>query len=148
MGLIDGKTAIITGGGTGIGGAVARRFAAEGATVAVLDVPLDGANAVVADIKRSGGNAFAEACDVSQPDQVVRAVESVASRSGRVDALVNGAGALDKADFLEIEPEKLGTCGRHRIDGLIPGQPGSRQEYGRARRGSYCLYRFHLRTYG
>lgn len=105
MGVLDGKTAIVTGGGNGTGEAVARRFAAEGARVAILDIPLDAATSVVTAINRSGGEAFVEVCDVSQAVEVARAIEAVASRCGHVDALVNCSGILDKADFLDIEPD-------------------------------------------
>jgi len=105
MGVLDGKTSVVTGGGVGMGEAVARRFAAEGAKVAILDTPPDAANAVAAAIKSSGGEAFVEACDVSRPGQVASAVEAVARRCGHIDALVNCAGMLDKADFLDIEPD-------------------------------------------
>jgi NAD(P)-dependent dehydrogenase (short-subunit alcohol dehydrogenase family) len=105
VGVMNGKTAIVTGGGNGVGGAVARRFAAEGVTVAILDDPFDAANQVATDIRESGGDAFAEVCDVSRPRQVARAVEAVVSRCGDVSALVNSAGTLDKADFLDIEAD-------------------------------------------
>jgi len=105
VGVLDGRTSVVTGGGVGMGEAVARRFAAEGATVAILDTPSEAANTVAAAIKRGGGEAFVEACDVSQAGQVARAVEAVANRCGHVSALVNCAGMLDKADFLDIEPD-------------------------------------------
>lgn len=105
MGVFEGKTAVVTGGGNGIGGAVARRFAAEGATVAILDTPHDSVGRVLAEIEHSGGEAFSEYCDVSQPLEVAKAVQAVASRCGHVDVLANCASILDKADFLDIQPE-------------------------------------------
>ena len=66
MAKLAGKRAVVTGGASGIGRAIAERFAIEGATVAIADVDLDGANAVVRAIEAGGGRATAHRCDVSQ----------------------------------------------------------------------------------
>ncbi|MBI1736835.1 MAG: SDR family oxidoreductase [Candidatus Rokubacteria bacterium] len=89
---LDGKVAIVTGAGTGIGRATARMLAAEGAAVVVNGrraAPLD---AVVAEIEKTGGRAVARAADVATPD-AARALAAFTIRTfGRVDVLVNNAG--------------------------------------------------------
>ncbi len=90
MGELDGRVTIITGGASGIGRATAVRFAAEGATVAVLDRDGDAAQRVAAEI---GGTGYA--VDVRDGDAVSRAVNAVAEATGRVDVLFNNAGAGD-----------------------------------------------------
>lgn len=81
------RTAVVTGGGNGIGAGVARRLAADGRRVAVLDVDLDGARAVAEEI---GG--LAVHCDVSDEDSVAAAVGQVAASLGEPTVLVNNAG--------------------------------------------------------
>jgi NAD(P)-dependent dehydrogenase (short-subunit alcohol dehydrogenase family) len=90
VGELDGRVAIITGGGSGIGAATARRFAAEGATVAVLDRDAGTATAVAAEID---GHAYA--LDVRDGDEVAEVIDRVAQTVGRVDILVNNAGTGD-----------------------------------------------------
>ncbi len=87
MGVLEGRKAIVTGGGAGIGAAICRRFAAEGATVAVLDRRADAAESVA---KEVGGRAFA--CDVASASQVDDAVAAAAHAMGGVTDLVNNAG--------------------------------------------------------
>ena len=65
MQRFDGKTVIVTGGGGGIGGATCRRFASEGAQVAVFDMNLEAAEKVAADIRATGGRATAFACNIT-----------------------------------------------------------------------------------
>src|SRR4029077_18772565 len=67
---LDGKLAVVTGGASGIGRAVAQRFASSGACVSVLDIDEDAAKRVASEIASSGGNARAYKCDVSQHDSV------------------------------------------------------------------------------
>src|ERR1700735_5538047 len=67
---LDGKLAVVTGGASGIGRAVAQRFAGSGACVRVLDIDEDAAKAVASEIVSSGGNAKAYRCDVSQQESV------------------------------------------------------------------------------
>ena len=86
------KTAVVTGAGSGIGRAIALRFARAGARVAVLDVAEEAAREAVAEIGRDGGTATAVACDVSRQRDVLETFRAVADRFGAVDVLVNSAG--------------------------------------------------------
>jgi 2-keto-3-deoxy-L-fuconate dehydrogenase len=87
---LQGKIAVVTGGGSGIGRAVAQEFASHGACVRVLDIDADAAHAVVDEIVKDGGNAKAYACDVSQFDSVEKAFSEILQ--DRVQILVNNAG--------------------------------------------------------
>jgi len=89
MGRLDGRAAIVTGAGRGIGAAYARRFAAEGANVCVADI-IDGAETVEA-IKRSGGEAFAVRCDVSSEAQTKAMVAATVKAYGKLDIVVANA---------------------------------------------------------
>lgn len=88
---LDGKTAIITGGASGIGLAISLKFAAQGATVHILDLSLDQAQAVCEQIVSAGGTAEAHACDVGAQPQVMAKFQELAQR-GRISILVNNAG--------------------------------------------------------
>ncbi len=89
---LKGKTAIITGSGSGIGRATALLFASEGAKVCVADRDPDRANAVVKEIKSAGGCALASVVDVSIFRQVARMTTDVFQAWNRIDVLVNNAG--------------------------------------------------------
>ncbi|BDD93130.1 acetoacetyl-CoA reductase [Pandoraea sp. NE5] len=92
MRRFEGKTVIVTGGGGGIGGATCRRFASEGAAVAVFDRDLAAAERRAGDIVAAGGRAQAFACDITVRDQVDAAVAAASAALGPVDVLVNNAG--------------------------------------------------------
>lgn len=88
-GRLAGKVALVTGAGSGFGAEIARRFALEGAEVALLDLRFDAAQAVAAEI---GGQAMAVEGNVAQPSDVSNTVEAVVKRFGQLDVLVNNAG--------------------------------------------------------
>ncbi len=88
---LDGKTAVITGGGSGIGRAIALKFAASGAYVHLFDVNLTQAEAVVSEVKKAGGHATPWQCDVSDHAQTAATFQKLFA-SGRLNILVNNAG--------------------------------------------------------
>lgn len=93
MGL-EGRVVLVTGGSQGIGEAMARRFAAEGAGVAIVNRHQEAGAAVARAIERDGGRAVAVSCDVSKVDSLGEAVDAVHEALGPVDVLVNNAGAF------------------------------------------------------
>jgi 2-keto-3-deoxy-L-fuconate dehydrogenase len=88
---LDNKTAIITGGGSGIGKAIAVVFAKQGASVNILDMDEQGATNVVNEITADGGKAKFFKCDVSKQADVKQIVDGIAA-SGAIDILINNAG--------------------------------------------------------
>ena len=104
MNSFIGKTVVITGGGGGIGGSTCRRFAREGAQVAVLDVNIEAAEKVASSIKSDGGNGQAFRCDITDRSSVDAAVAAVESRLGPIDILVNNAGWDVFRPFTRTEP--------------------------------------------
>jgi 2-keto-3-deoxy-L-fuconate dehydrogenase len=88
---LNGKNAVVTGGGSGIGKSIAERFSEAGATVRILDVDVAAANAVAEKIKCSGGTARAYRCDVGDHAEVKSVFEAVV-RDAPVNILVNNAG--------------------------------------------------------
>ena len=86
------RTAVVTGGSRGIGAAVARRLAADGRDVAVLDLDLTGTAELVTDIERMGRRALVLPCDVTDEAAVIRAVDAVAQTLSPPTILVNNAG--------------------------------------------------------
>ncbi len=91
---LEGKIAIVTGAGTGIGEAIAHKFAKEGAKVVVNGLPDDPVEDVVAAINEYGGEAIAYAGDVSEPSQAQACVQAAIDKYGRLDILVNNAGVF------------------------------------------------------
>jgi len=105
-GSLAGKRALVTGGASGIGRAIAVAFAAEGAQVALVDrAPPDQIEAVVTAIAKQGGRAFAVHADVADEAQVLKMVETVLARCGGLDVLVNNAGILIEKPLLETTAE-------------------------------------------
>ena len=101
---IRGKVAIVTGGASGIGAGIARRFAAEGARgVVVADLNLEQAQGVANDI--GAGNALALRCDVSREADVQALVAATRERFGQVDIFMSNAGILGKPGGVELDDE-------------------------------------------
>lgn len=92
MSRFNERTVAVTGGGGGIGGATCRRFGAEGAKVAVLDLNLEAAQKVATEIRAAGGIAEAFRCDIANRAEVDAAVAGIEAKLGPIDVLVNNAG--------------------------------------------------------
>jgi NAD(P)-dependent dehydrogenase (short-subunit alcohol dehydrogenase family) len=104
---LEGNVAIVTGAGQGIGEAYARRFAKEGARVAVVDVNREKGEAVAEAIRDGGGEAAFVPCDVSSEDDTRRMAKEVADRWGRIDTLLNNAAIFYGIDNLNYSFEYL-----------------------------------------
>ncbi len=89
---LEGKVAVVTGGGQGLGAAICRALCAAGARVAIADVHAKRAEDVCSEIGAAGGRAFALALDVGDEREAERALERIAEREGSLDVLVNNAG--------------------------------------------------------
>lgn len=100
---IKGKVSIVTGGAGGIGASICRRFAEEGAIVAVFDINQDAAAAIVTEIRAKGGSAAAFGVDLTSQESVVAAVTAAEAQLGPTDILVNNAGWDHAAPFLKTD---------------------------------------------
>jgi meso-butanediol dehydrogenase / (S,S)-butanediol dehydrogenase / diacetyl reductase len=105
QGRLAGKVAIVTGGGSGIGRAAAKRFAAEGAAVAVADIVAERAGVVAAEICAQGGHAFGMGVDVTDHAQVQALVNRAVRELGGLDVLMTAAGVLGFGSVVDTEPD-------------------------------------------
>ena len=110
---LEGKTAIVTGGGTGIGKSIAIEFARAGADVAICSRKLEHLEPVSKAIHNLGRRTFAMAVDVRQEDQIKSVVERAVSEWGRLDVMVNNAGASFRS-----KPEDISINGWNTVIGI------------------------------
>lgn len=103
MGVLEGKVAIITGGAGGIGRAIARAYAREGAKVGLLDINAD----LLAEAEQELAGVQALPCDVSDRAQVQRVIDAYADQSGGLDILVNNAAYFHYAPLVEMSEEQV-----------------------------------------
>jgi 3-oxoacyl-[acyl-carrier protein] reductase len=105
MNQLTGKVAVVTGAGSGMGAAIARLFAQEGAAVALLDLNEQQCKEIAAECAGYGVGTSYHAVDVTDSDGVQAVMAAVAAEHGGIDILVNSAGILDETPFLEMSPE-------------------------------------------
>jgi len=138
MPVLKGKSAIVTGGALGIGKAIAKRFAVEGANVAIWDINADAAATSHADVKAEGVGALTVITDVKERPQVEEAIAKTVDAFGNIDILVNNVGIFTGFyPFLEIPHETwvdtfranvesalicTQIVGRHMVDRSIEGR--------------------------
>ncbi|MCA1613363.1 MAG: SDR family oxidoreductase [Acidobacteria bacterium] len=108
-GLLDGRVALVTGGGTGITGGVARALAGAGARVALVSRKMENLEPAAELIRSAGGEALAFAADVRGYEDVERAVAATVERFGKLDIVVNGAAGNFLCNAEELSPNGFGT---------------------------------------
>jgi NAD(P)-dependent dehydrogenase (short-subunit alcohol dehydrogenase family) len=124
---LSGKVSVVTGANRGIGRALVTALAEAGSDVVLLVRDIDGSAAVVSDLERLGVTAIAVSADVTEADQVRRAVGEVMERLGQIDVLVNNAGACIHRPSLEVTNEEW----RFVLDVNVNGVWNCSQEFGR-----------------
>ncbi|WP_290722321.1 MULTISPECIES: SDR family oxidoreductase [Exiguobacterium] len=98
---LTGKTIIVTGAGSGMGEAMAKLFAQEGARIVAADIRLETVERVVSDIKEAGGEAMAVASDIAKPNAATELVQQALEAYGKLEVLVNNAGIMDGMEGVE-----------------------------------------------
>jgi 2-keto-3-deoxy-L-fuconate dehydrogenase len=116
---LSNKTAVVTGGGSGIGQAIAEVFAHQGAVVEVMDLTAEAANATVERIAAAGGVAYANAGDVGDGAAVAKVFADIESRRGKIDILVNNAGVAHIGDLVTTREEDLDRLFRINVKGVF-----------------------------
>jgi NAD(P)-dependent dehydrogenase (short-subunit alcohol dehydrogenase family) len=106
---LNDKVAIVTGGGAGLGRAVALRLAKEGASIALIDIDLASVEMVAQEVRRMNRRALAIRADVSKASEVKSMVEETIKHFGRIDILVNNAGICPVRSFLETDESQWDT---------------------------------------
>ena len=119
MGRLEGKVAVVTGSGNGIGRATAELFANEGARVYVTDVDGDAAESVVEALRNNGCDAEAMAVDVARAQFISALFQRVDSVDGRIDILVNNAGLNVREDFRHLSDADWVKIREVNLDGVI-----------------------------
>ncbi len=119
MGRLEGKIAVVTGAGNGIGRATAELFAREGARVYVTDLDGEAAEAVTMGLKDAGHNAEAMAVDVARAQYVTALFQRVETQDGRLDILINNAGLNVREDFRHLSDEDWVKIREVNLDGVL-----------------------------
>ena len=128
MGLLSGQVAVITGGGRGIGRAIAERYARDGATIVVSSRTASDLDEVATQARSQGSDGIAVVADAMSRDDARRPVIEALARFGRVDVLVNNAGGQFRAPIKKISPRGFEAVVRNN---LIGGYIFMREVYAR-----------------
>ncbi|MBP2239200.1 NAD(P)-dependent dehydrogenase (short-subunit alcohol dehydrogenase family) [Sinorhizobium kostiense] len=119
MQRFKGKVAVVTGGGGGIGSAISRRLAEEGALVVVSDANREAAGAVAGEIEAAGGSAIAIAADISRKESCFSLIAEAFDQQKRVDILVNNAGINRRGNLLSLTDDDWHTSFAVNLDSMF-----------------------------
>lgn len=135
-GLLEGRIAVITGAGSGVGRAAGLIFARHGAKVVIADINEAAASETAAQVKAAGGTAIARRCDVSQADDVSSLVAAAVAEFGQLDIMYNNAGITNPPRpgdvgprrLIQVEQDEIDLLYRVNVNGVIFGcQAATRQ---------------------
>lgn len=133
---LNGKVALVTGAGQGIGRGIALRLARDGADIALVDIQKDQIDAVAREIAALGRRASVYVADVAKRDQLFDAVAQADDKLGSFDVMVNNAGIAQVAPLLDATPEQVDRILRINVQGVLWGiQAAATQFKSRGRRG-------------
>jgi NAD(P)-dependent dehydrogenase (short-subunit alcohol dehydrogenase family) len=124
MSLLEGRVAIVTGGASGIGRAIALKFASEGALVVIADLredPIEGGEPTVAEIRRTGKRALLWPTDVAQWNDIDKLVTETARLHGRLDVMVNNAATYTGTKLLDTTEEQWNRVMAVNLTGMFFG---------------------------
>ena len=153
MRQFEGKVALVTGAGRGIGEAIARRLAAEGAKVVLTDKLETGIAGLGAELREGGCTAMEIVADVTSVSDINRMVQSAIAEYGRIDILINNAGTIRPTEFLTMTEEDWDFIQRVDLKGLVMctqrvAAGMVEQKYGKiVNISSMCANRVYLRGY-
>lgn len=134
---LQNKVAVVTGAARGIGRAIAKRFAAEGARVALCDVNAEGGAGAAQAIAAEGGEARFFPCDVGDAAQAAALIEATVEAYGGLDVCVNNAGIIAAGDFLELDEADFDRVLRTNLKGaFLVGQAAARAMVAAGTQGS------------
>jgi len=149
MARLAGKAAFITGAGGAIGGAIARRFAGEGASVACVDIDAGAAERTASAIGVAGGRAKTLACDVASSSEVQAAMEAAVEAFSRIDVLVNTAAINEPSGTaVELDEAAWERAIAVNVTGVFPGLQTWDTAARSSRRRQHRHYRLAARTGG
>ncbi len=133
---IEGKVALVTGAGKGIGRGIALRLASDGADVAIVDINAEKIDAVAREVEALGRKATTFIADVSKRDEVYAAIDHVENALGGFDIMVNNAGIVQVNPISEVTPEEVERIFRVNVQGVLWGiQAAAKKFRDRAQKG-------------
>jgi len=140
MANLNGKVAIVTGGASGIGAAIARRFAADGAAVCISDLHLEPARALAEELARGGGRAIPVAADVTDERAVAELVDRTVAELGALDVMVSNAGIGERPVPIDERPaEEWSRVIATNLSGVFFGIKHAARAMKKAGRGGVIL---------